>query len=283
MVRTYGIAMLVCTLGVATFFVWYEVLAREGPGVLTVAFLDVGQGDAIFIEAPNGSQVLIDGGVGMSVVRALGSIMPWHDRSIDVVIATHPDLDHIGGLPEVLARYDVGMVLESGVIDEGADQQAFLAAVEREGLATVHARHGMVLALDEDVHLTILFPDTDVSYFEPNTASIVARLSYGNTAFLFTGDAPASIETYLAGRYGEYLASDVLKLGHHGSRTSTHELFVGFVAPRYGIVSASCGNSYGHPHADVLDTLARFDVTVLQTCTEGTIVFTSDGTKVRRR
>jgi competence protein ComEC len=283
MVRTYSIAVVVCALGVATFFVWHEVWARGHPGVLTVAFLDVGQGDALFIEAPNGSQMLIDGGVGMAVVRALGSVMPWHDRSIDVIIATHPDLDHIGGLPDVLARYDVGMVLESGVTDEGADQQAFLAAVEREGLATIPARHGMVLTLDEDVHLTILFPDTDVSRFDANTGSIVARLTYGDTSFLFTGDAPASIETYLAGRYGEYLASDVLKLGHHGSRTSTHELFVGFVSPRYGIVSASCGNSYGHPHREVLETMVRFDVTVLQTCTEGTIIFESDGKSVRRK
>ncbi len=283
MLRTQGVAALVAVIGIATFFVWYEVLARERAGILTVAFLDVGQGDAIFIEAPNGAQVLIDGGKGMSVVRALGSVMPWHDRSIDVVIATHPDLDHIGGLTEVLARYDVGMVLEAGVLDDGADQQAFLRAIEREGLTPIKARYGMVLALDEEVHLTILFPDTDVSYFEPNTGSIVARLTYGEISFLLTGDAPSQIETYLAGRYHEQLASDVLKLGHHGSRTSSHELFVGYVAPRYGIVSAGCGNTYGHPHTEVLATMARFDVTVLDTCTEGTIVFTSDGKSLRRK
>jgi len=280
--RTLAVSTLVAFLTGATAVVWSTVLAHSASGVLTVAFLDVGQGDAIYIEAPNGAQALIDGGNGMAVVRELGRMMPRSDRSLDLVLATHPDQDHIGGLPGVFARYDVGAFLDPGVRDDGADYEALLQAVDEEGLAPVYAREGMTIALDTDVYFTILFPNTDVQDFEPNTGSIVARITYGDTSFLFTGDSPSAIEQYLAGRYGVALQSDVLKLGHHGSRTSSSEPFLGVASPTYGIVSAGCNNAYGHPHSDVRARMEQFGIETLATCDEGTIVFVSDGTTVLR-
>jgi competence protein ComEC len=227
--------------------------------------------------------VLIDGGKGHAVLERLGEVMPPFDRSIDVVLATHPDMDHIGGLPEVLARYDVGMVLVSGVHDDGADEQALEAAVRAEGLTPVLARQGMTLALDDGVSLDILFPDRDVANVDPNVGSIVARLTYGDTSFLLTGDSPTQIEQYLVGEYGSALKTNVLKLGHHGSRTSNSEEYLGMVDPQYGIISAGCNNKYGHPHPEVLERLQQFKITALDTCGEGTIEFTSDGVEVRHR
>jgi len=262
--------------------VWSSVSASTPSGVLTVAFLDVGQGDAIFVESPTGAQVLIDGGKGRSVLRGLGALMAPGDRSLDVVMATHPDLDHIGGLPEVFARYEVGLFLEPGVSDDGSDAAALYEAVAAEGLAPIQARAGMKLALGGGAFLEVLFPEGDVSAFEVNTASIIVRVVYGDTSFMLSGDAPSSIETYLAGKHGTRLSSQVLKLGHHGSKTSTGEAFLGAVLPNHAVISAGCDNSYGHPHAEVLERLRRFQVETVSTCESGTIVFSSDGVTISR-
>ncbi len=267
----------------ATLFVWSAVFAREGKGVLTVAFLDVGQGDAVLVETPDGAQVLIDGGKGGAVLRALGERMAFGDRFIDVVIATHPDLDHIGGLPEVFARYEVGMFIEPCVADEGDDYAALRESVSREGLEAVCARAGMALRLDDAVRLELLFPDRDVRALEANAASLVSRLTYGDTSFLFTGDAPVPIEEYLATVYGDALASNVLKLGHHGSKTSTSEAWLALVSPAHAVVSAGCNNTYGHPHTEVLNRLANHNIETHATCAEGTLLFESDGSVVVRR
>ncbi len=264
-------------------FVWSAVFAREGSGTLSVAFLDVGQGDAILIEAPGGARVLIDGGKGGAVLRALGEQLAFGDRSLDVIIATHPDLDHIGGLPEVFARYEVGMFIEPCVADDGADYAALREAVRQEGLETVCAGAGMALVLEEGVRLDLLFPDRDARSLEANTASVVARLSYGDTAFLFTGDSPIAIEEYLASVHGDSLASDVLKLGHHGSKTSTSELWLKAVRPEHVVISVGCDNTYGHPHKEVIDRLEAAKIATHETCNEGTIVFGSDGYAVTRR
>ncbi len=268
-----GILLIVTTL------VWSKLFDLE-EGVLTVAFLDIGQGDAIFIETPSGNQVLIDGGKGRAVLRELGKLMSFYDRSIDVVLATHPDMDHIGGLPDVFKRYDVDLFIESGVEDGGADSDALEVAIKNKELNTVTAKQGMNFMLDDGVFFQIFFPDRDASNLEANTGSIVVKLIYGETSFMLTGDSPAGIETYLSSIYGEALKSDVLKLGHHGSKTSSSDIFLGFVDPEYAVISASCDNQYGHPHKEVLEKLERFDIKKLSTCENGTIVFKSDGKNI---
>ncbi len=278
--RVYIFLTLLLLLLVSTVFVWSIVLSKSGSGVLTVAFLDVGQGDSIFIEAPNGSQMLIDGGRGRAVLRGLGKVMHFYDRSIDVVLATHPDMDHIGGLPEVFKRYKVANFIESGVHDDGADNLSLHHAVEKEGLKPVYARQGMRVVLDEDVTAYILFPDRDVSYVDPNTGSIVVKLVYKDVSFLLTGDSPVSIEKYLTVLYGEQLKSDVLKLGHHGSRTSSSEILLSAVYPKYAVISAGCHNHYGHPHKEVLERLEHLKIEKVSTCKSGTIIFKSDGKEV---
>lgn len=280
MKRAYILYALTASLTGATVFVWSLVAAAAPAGQLTVAFLNVGQGDAVYIESPDGHQALIDGGKGRAVLRELGTLMSPNDHSIDAVIATHPDMDHIGGLPDVFDRYSVGMFLESGVHDDGADSTALHRAVKVEGIPVQYARTGHSLDLGGGAYLTFLFPEGDVSDFEPNTGSIVARLTYGHTSFLLTGDSPQNIERYLVHRYGASLASTVLKLGHHGSDTSSSDEFLGAVAPATAVISAGCNNPYGHPSPSVMERLTALGIPARSTCHDGTVIFTSDGVTV---
>jgi competence protein ComEC len=260
-------------------FVWYAVYWEDHGGKLTVAFLDIGQGDAIFIEAPNGAQALVDGGPPSGkVLSELGDMMPFYDRDIDVVIATHPDQDHIGGLPEVFKRYNVGVLFEPGIISENGDYQEMERAGEKTGVQKILARAGMKIHLDKNTTLEIFYPDRDLPVkIETNRASIVARLTYGNESFLFTGDLPQAEEEYLVEKDGVTLRSNVLKFGHHGSRTSTSEVFLTDIAPEYGVVSAGKDNRYGHPHKEVLELSEKYHVPVFRTDMQGRIVFTTDG------
>lgn len=275
-VKIYTLLLLV----IVNAFVWYAVLAESRGGKLTVAYLDIGQGDAIFIEAPNGAQALIDGGPPSGkVLSELGRVMPFYDRDIDVVIATHPDQDHIGGLPEVFARYHVGVLFEPGIPSDNGDYQAMEQAGEKAGVKKILARAGMKIHLDKNTTLEIFYPDRDLpARTDTNRASVVMRLTYGNESFLFTGDLPIAEEEYLATKDGPLLRSNVLKFGHHGSHTSTSEMFLADVAPEYGVVSAGLDNRYGHPHKEVLDLAEKYHVPVLRTDLQGRIVFTTDGT-----
>ncbi len=277
--------LAILVLFVATACIWYAAIQEDSRGVLTVSFLDVGQGDSIFIRAPGGRQVLIDGGKGVSVLRQISKHIPWYDKTIDVVIGTHPDQDHIGGLVEVLQRYRVAHIVKSSVLDtEGPDFKAFEKAIsEEEGAEVLEAVRGEVIDMGNGAYLEILFPDRRVSSIETNTGSVVARLVYGTTAFMLTGDAPAEIEKYLVSLDGTKLKSNVLKAGHHGSKSSSGPLFLGYVAPEYGVYSRGCDNSYGHPAQQTIDTFARFEIPTLDTCEEGTIIFVSDGITVSRR
>lgn len=272
------IGILALLIGV-TIFIWYLALS-ETSHELTVAFLDIGQGDAIYIEGPNGNQVLVDGGADTKVLTRLGEVMPLGDRSIDVIVGTHPDKDHIGGLPDVLKRYDVSYVFEPGMANDTAAWDAFLQAIADEHAEHIIARRGMEIDLGQGVMLSILFPDKQVTGTETNAASIVARLAYRNVGVMLTGDAPQSVEDRLVMLDGGNLKSDILKAGHHGSKTSSAPQFLDAVRPTYGIISAGKGNSYGHPHQQVISALTERKVNILSTIDRGTITFTSDGTVV---
>ncbi len=266
-------------LCVATILIWYVVIREDRQGILTVAFLDIGQGDAIYIEAPNGNQMLIDGGPPKAILSALPRVMPFYDRSIDLILVTNPDKDHDSGFIDVLNSYTVGKEVEPGTNSPTATYAELEKTIAAHGVPKVLARRGMTIWLDKKrgVGFHILFPDRDVSKLTTNRGSIVGRLVYGATSVLFTGDSPQPIEHYLISLDGRKLASDVLKVGHHGSRTSTSPEFVGFVSPTYAVISDGAGNKYGHPHKETLDTLSRFGVKIFRTDLLGTIVMHSDG------
>lgn len=229
--------LITVVLGMAICGVWSAIFSLEKEKELTVSFLNVGQGDSIFIESPTGVQVLVDGGKDKKVLRELAQVMPWWDRSINVLFATHPDADHVGGLFDVLERYKVLYILQPGVQNDTPQTESLLTAVSREkgsGAEERLVRRGEMIDIGGGAYIEILFPDRDVSYLETNTASIVMRVVYGDTSFLLNGDSPEGIERYLVQLDGEKLKSTVLKAGHHGSRTSSSLSFVGHVSPLWG-------------------------------------------------
>jgi len=252
--------------------VWLAVLSESRGKALTVSFLDVGQGDAIFIDTPSGRQV-----------RQLGSEMPWYDRSLDLVVATHPDEDHIGGLIDVLERYEVSHFLQSSVEGDTPTFDALQKTVlfkQKDGMDVITAARGQIIDLGQGAYLEILFPDRPIPDVETNIGCIVSRLVYGDTSFMLPCDAPARIEEYVVYLDGPRLQSNVLKAAHHGSKTSSSISFVGFVNPEYAVYSRGCDNSYGHPHQETIATYAQFDIPTMDTCEEGTITFVSDGMTV---
>jgi competence protein ComEC len=274
--------MILCVLFVFAGAIWLfpQSTASGTSPNLQVHFLDVGQGDAALIETPSGIQVLVDGGKDSSVLQELGAVMNIGDRKIDMVIGTHPDTDHIGGLIDVFKNYEVATILTTENKGDSQTAELYEELKSAEGAEVVYARRGQTFALDASTTLHVLFPETDPSDLESNASSIVFQLEYGSSTFMFTGDSPKSIEEYLVLSEGEYLQSDVLKVGHHGSRTSTSEMFLDEVAPSIAVISSGKDNSYGHPHLEVTDALFNAGVTILETAVEGTITFASDGIRI---
>ena len=283
-IKKYLPYILILTIFVACVFVWYFAVFKESnQKYLKVVFLDVGQGDAIYIEAPNGKQLLIDGGPDATLLSALSEVMPFADRSIDMVITTHPDMDHIGGLPILIDNYNIKNIIENGVT---VDTQIFTSLEERiskNKINKIIAQRGMHIILDDkrNIYLDILFPDRDISKLESNEASVVGKLVYGESSFLFVGDASLYTENLIEwNEKDETLDSDVLLLGHHGSRTSSSTLWLEKVSPEVAVISAGKDNRYGHPHKELLDRLLFLKIPYLGTYEKGNIIFKTDGVKL---
>ncbi|PIR46905.1 MAG: MBL fold metallo-hydrolase [Candidatus Vogelbacteria bacterium CG10_big_fil_rev_8_21_14_0_10_45_14] len=271
-------AVLLLAVVVGNIFVWYAVGRENRDGYMTVAFLDVGQGDAIFIESPTGNQVIIDGGKDGAVLRRLGKMMPFYDRTIDLIMGTHHDLDHIGGLPLVVERYRVGAVMRPLSIKDTAISKRFEEDADTRAGMSLFAMRGQGFDLGGGASLLVLYPGETLDEKDDNENSIVAMLSYGEHKFLFTGDASQNIERKLMHMDGELLRADVLKVGHHGSKTSTDPQFVASVRPSYSVISSGCKNKFGHPHKEVIEALETVKQNILGTCESGNIVFRTNGT-----
>jgi competence protein ComEC len=224
--------------------------------------------------------MLIDGGPDGTVLRRLATELPWFDRTLDIVLGTHPDKDHIGGLVDVLKRFKVGQIITTENTGETMVASTFQKGLVQEGSTLIMARAGQVYQLGASTTLTIFAPAGNPEMLESNTASIVAKLSYGEIDFMLTGDAPSNIEDYLVKTYGDQLASEVLKLGHHGSKTSTSELFLDTVKPQYAVASVGRDNSYGHPHSSVVEAVATRNINLVSTAEVGNITFVSNGREV---
>lgn len=279
----YWRPVVLIVLCISTALIFYFAFRSENR-VLTVAFLDVGQGDAIFIESPNGNQIIFDGGPGSALVRAVAGQVSLFDRHIDMIVVTNPDKDHFEGFIPLLSRYTVGALVDTGVDSSGNPLYRELEKeIEKRNIPVVPARTGQKILLGGGAYIDIIFPDQDVSQLSHNDASLVARLVYGDTSVLLAGDTTKKMENYMVSRYGDFLKADILKVAHHGSKTSTEDAFVKAVNPDIAVISAGKENSYGHPHQEVLDVLKNNSVDVLVTAQEGTIVFESDGKNWKRK
>lgn len=281
--KRYFPYLLIVSLFVVGFGVLYLTYNHTNNKYLKVVFLDVGQGDAVYIEAPNGKQILIDGGPDAKLLSSLSKVMPFADRSIDMIIATHPDMDHIGGFPLLIDNYKVTSVIENGTISTSQIYKSLEEKIIKKKINKIIAYRGMHIILDEkkNIYLDILFPDRDVLKFESNDASIVSKLVYGNNSFMITGDASLYTENLMEwGESESTLHADVLKLAHHGARSSSSLLWLEKVKPSVAIISAGKKNNYGHPHKETLDRLFKLHIPFLSTMEKGNIIFKSDGIKL---
>lgn len=280
--KKFGGAGVVVVLLAACVFVWSGAYAQNThqSGVLTFAVLDIGQGDGLFIEGPTGIQIMVDAGPNTgAALRELAQVMPLGDRTIDAVIETHPDADHMGGFIDVLKRYQVGAFISPGIIKHNSTIDALDKEIAGQKIPVYVARRGMVLDLGGGAELDVLYPDQDVSGFgnKTNDGCIVAHLVYGRTSVLLTCDAPFSTEDHLMGiSTSTDLLSNLLKVAHHGSKYSTSDAFIAAVHPQLALISVGAKNSYGHPTKETLGRLQSANVPVMRTDKLGTIVCTSD-------
>lgn len=247
----------------------------SGGPLLSVYYMDVGQGDSVFLELPNGKTMLIDASEAQYGQQIVNTICGLGHDSIDYVVATHPHSDHIGGMKTVLQSLQIGCVYMPDVSASTATYIGMANAILEREIPAEIAQAGTVVLKEEDLLLKFLAPIT-INDADQNQNSAVLYLQYGQTKFLFMGDADISIEESIL----PLEQCDVLKVGHHGSRTASGEAFLAQAKPRYAIISCGTGNSYGHPHDEALNRLKACGSEILRTDLLGTILVRSDGKDV---
>ena len=245
---------------------------------LEVTVLDVGQGDAILIETPGGRDVLIDSGPGRAVLRGLGREMAWRDRSIDLVVVTHAQADHATGLLDVLDRYDVRRIVAGPSGDNSLIERTLTRAASGEGAAIERLAAGTSFDLGGGVRLDVLSPPAAADGASGNDASIVLRLVWRDVSFLLTGDIEANAEKALV-ESGVDLRATVLKVAHHGSKTSSTTAFLDAVRPSIAVVSSGAENRFGHPAPDVIERLGAY-ADIYNTAADGAVHFETDGQRL---
>lgn len=241
---------------------------------LKVIFLDIGQGDVILISQGQ-HQILIDGGPsGPKLLEKLGKYVPFWDRKIEVVIATHPDADHIGGLVDLMRTYQIGELIDTQTQSESQVYKKYREIIGVEKINEIDGVAGVNIKIGDGAEMKIVSPVENYNPQEKDTNlnSIVARLKFGENVFLFTGDLPSDGEKALI-KTGENISSRTLKVGHHGSKYSTSEEFLGIVSPRDAVISVGANNRYGHPAPEILERLKNMNINIFRTDEKGDITY----------
>jgi len=270
---------VVLVVFVILILAWVWVLTTQEQKFLEIDFYYVGQGDSIFIQTPKGRQVLIDGGPNSLILEKLGQELPFWDRYIDLVILTHAEHDHVRGLIEVIQRYKVGGILTTGIVRETAEYRKWKEIIEQKNIPVYIAQAGEVIHLDNNIKLVVLHPFRSLAgerVERANNSSIVVQLVYNEFEVLLTGDIEKEVERTLVAS-SVNLKSDILKVPHHGSRSSSTKEFIAAVNPVVAVIQAGKDNSHGHPHQCVLDTLSS--IITFITSRDGDIEVISNGVK----
>lgn len=252
-----------------------DVEITEFSDEMKVHFIDVDQGDSTFIELPNGEAMLIDAGETDQADKVVTYIYTQGYDTIDYVVATHAHSDHIGGLPVILDSFNIGNFYMTSAVATTSIYEDMLNAVDESGAAVHDIMAGDVIYNEANLLIEVVAPK-EIDYDEQNNNSVVIKLTYGDDKFLFTGDAEKSEEDGI----WTNIKCDVLKVGHHGSDSSSSSNFLKKVEPSYVVISCGLHNSYGHPTDDVLKRFDDRNIDVYRTDLQGTIVFTSDGSNI---
>jgi competence protein ComEC len=249
--------------------------------LLSVHFIDVGQGDATLIMAPSGARILIDAGPLESEEVLLSYLESYNVTHLDALVVSHSDSDHCGSADDVLRALDVDLVVHSGFYKDTPAYADFLEAVEEEGcpvLTRDTLDEGQYLDLADDLTVQVLSAYREAH--DSNSASIVLKITYGSEDLLFMGDAPSGVEDWTMRNYD--IDAEVLKVAHHGSYSSTSQEFLAEATPRYAVIFCAAGNDYGYPHDEVLDRLGSVGAEVCRTDISGSIVLQTNGTAMER-
>lgn len=249
----------------------------ESKGELKVHYIDVGQGASQLIIGPTGKTMLIDAGNNDKAMVVVDYLKKQKVSKIDILVGTHPDSDHIGGLDKVIDTFDIGKIYMPKVQSNTKTFEDVLLAIQRKGLKVSTAQAGLKLDWESDADVKMIAPIGQ--HAEANDMSAVIHLSYGSTSFLLTGDAEAKSEQDMIASKVD-LKSDVLLVGHHGSKSSTSQAFLDAVQPSYAVIQVGKGNKYGHPTEEVLKRLGNQGVKIYRNDELGDIIFTTDGKKI---
>ena len=277
--------MIIFTITVA---VWFFVLIPGSKNLETI-FLNVGQGDAILIKTPKNQTMIIDGGPNSKVLEKLGKYLSPLQKQVDIVVLTHPHADHVTGLIEVLKRYDISLLILGGADLKTDVYNEFIKIVSDKKIPVLIAETGQAIHFSEDLEFDILssaganqevFNKKSEGFGtagnEVNDTSIVGKLIFKDFSIMFTGDATLKIENQLL-VYGNNLKSDILKIGHHGSKYSSSFNFLNAVFPRAAIIEVGAKNRYGHPSPAALSRLKMFNIDIFRTDENGDVKVISDG------
>ncbi len=253
--------------------------APDNDGQLVVHFLDVGQGDSAFVELPDGQCMLIDASVSSYGDKIVETIEGYGYTEIDYLVATHPHADHIGGMTDVVEGFEIGEVYMSKATSTSKTFEGLLTAISDKGLQIHTAKTGVTIYSDDETEIEILAPVSE-SYEETNNYSAVVKITYGSNSFLFTGDAEELSENEMLDECYDKLRADVLKVGHHGSSSSTSDAFLQAVSPKYAVISCGADNSYGHPHKETISRLNDMGIDYYRTDMNGTVTISCNGNDV---
>jgi len=290
-------------LFVANFLLWSAYFSLRPSDKLLVSFFDVGQGDSSMIETPSRAKIIIDGGPDNSVLAKIGRTLSFYDRTIDILIITHPDSDHLAGAVEIARNYDIGLILVNGKDCATKICAEFDKIVKEKNIKVVAASAGQEIDFGQSVKMDILepsFASADAKAMadkkategeasvasagakvtagkqDDNNSSIILFLSFGKDSFLFMGDAEDKEEIGLINAWPN-LTAEVLKVGHHGSKNSTNQLFLDHIKPKISVISVGAKNTYGHPTIETLDKLKKIGSNILRTDLGGDIKMESEG------
>lgn len=275
MKKIIGIIVLIISVLSGSYVFLHKTFSP--PSELEVHFIDVGQGDSTLIRTPNGKTMLIDAASKSKSHLVVDYLKSQGVKKLDIVIATHPDEDHIGGMVNVIQKFEVDQFYMPNKIHNTLAFEHMVVLLQKEEIPVSQALAGQVLPFDEDMELLVLNPE-EKDYPNNNAFSIACKLTYKDTSFLFTGDIEAINEYAMIERFGSDLKTNVIKLSHHGSNSSNSPDFLSAVRPVAAVASCGYNNQYGHPHASVLRSLKALGIPLYRTDLQGSIVFFSDGT-----
>ncbi len=251
---------------------------RKGPE-LKVHFLDVGQGDCIFVQFPGGQNMLVDAGKNDSANTIVSYLKKTGINKIDYLVGTHPHEDHIGSMDTVIKTFQIGEIYMPRATTTTKTYRDVLQAIKDKGLKITTAKAGVNILRADNLTADIIAPHK-AEYESLNNHSAVIKITYDKVSFLLTGDAEKESEAEMLLSSAINTKADVLKVGHHGSNSSTSPAFLELTAPKYAVISVGANNDYHHPHKVTLDKLKKAGVQVMRTDEKGTIVFTTDGKEI---